>query len=103
MSYRRSSLPRLAWISTFVIASALAGVAIHRAVAATAPAPAPGAPASAPAAPSANVPAADSAAIKKLVEQKFPGATVGGITRAPFPGLYEVQFDDQIVYTDAKV
>ena len=41
--------------------------------------------------------------MKKLLEQKFPGATVSGVTKTPYFGLYEVQFDDQLVYTDAKV
>ena len=42
-------------------------------------------------------------AVKKLLEQKFPCAVVRGVTKSPYFGLYEVQFDDQIVYTDAKV
>lgn len=45
---------------------------------------------------------ADTAAVKKLVEQKFPGATIKGVTRSPYFGLFEVQFDDQIIYTDNK-
>jgi len=43
------------------------------------------------------------AAIKKVLEQKFPGAEIRGITKTNYFGLYEVQFDDRIVYTDAKV
>jgi thiol:disulfide interchange protein DsbC len=43
------------------------------------------------------------AAVKKLLEQKFPGATVTSVTRSPYFGLYEVMFDEQLVYTDAKV
>lgn len=57
----------------------------------------------APAAPA--VPAAlgpEAAAIKKALEQKFPGAEVRGVTKTQYFGLYEVQFDDRIVYTDAK-
>lgn len=46
---------------------------------------------------------ADAAAVKKLVEQKFPGATVKGVSKSPYFGLFEVQFDDQIIYTDNKV
>jgi len=42
------------------------------------------------------------AALKKQIEQKFPGARVGAIARTTYFGLYEVQFDDQLVYTDAK-
>jgi thiol:disulfide interchange protein DsbC len=41
-------------------------------------------------------------AIKKVLEQKFPGAEVRGITKTQYFGLYEVMFDDRIVYTDAK-
>ena len=48
-------------------------------------------------------PTAEAAAIKKALEQKFPGAEVRGVTKSPYFGLYEVQFDDRIVYTDAKV
>ncbi len=43
------------------------------------------------------------AAVKKLLEQKFPGATVTSVTKSPYFGLYEVMFDEQLVYTDAKV
>ena len=45
---------------------------------------------------------AESAAIKKALEQKFPGAEVRGVAKSPYFGLYEVQFDDRILYTDAK-
>lgn len=56
------------------------------------------------AAASATAPAdADGTSIKKLLEDKFPGATIGNIARSPYAGLYEVQFDDQLVYTDPKV
>jgi len=41
-------------------------------------------------------------AVKKVLEQKFPGAEVRGVTKTQYFGLYEVQFDDRIVYTDAK-
>jgi len=44
----------------------------------------------------------EAAALKKALEQKFPGARIGVITRSPYFGLFEVQFDDQLVYTDAK-
>ena len=45
---------------------------------------------------------AEAAGIKKILEQKFPGAEVRGVTKSAYFGLYEVQFDDRIVYTDAK-
>ncbi len=63
------------------------------------PQPAQAAP-SAPSAPAALSP--EAAGIKKALEQKFPGAEVRGVTRTQYFGLYEVQFDDRIVYTDAK-
>jgi thiol:disulfide interchange protein DsbC len=44
----------------------------------------------------------EAAAIKKSLEQKFPGAEVRGVSKTPYFGLYEVQLDDRIVYTDAK-
>jgi len=46
---------------------------------------------------------AEAARVKKLLEEKFDGVTIGSITKSPYLGLYEVMFDDQIVYTDAKV
>jgi thiol:disulfide interchange protein DsbC len=45
---------------------------------------------------------AEAAGVKKILEQKFPGADVRGVTKSAYFGLYEVQFDDRIVYTDAK-
>ena len=57
----------------------------------------------APAADKSAVPPAEAAAIKKALEAKFPGADVRGISKTPYFGLYEVQFDDRLVYTDAKV
>lgn len=45
---------------------------------------------------------AEAATVRKVLEQKFPGAEVRGIAKTPYFGLYEVQFDDRIIYTDAK-
>lgn len=45
----------------------------------------------------------DAAAVKKLLEEKFPGAGVSNVSKSPYFGLYEAVFDDRIVYTDAKV
>ncbi len=42
------------------------------------------------------------AALKKTMEQKFPGASIRGIIKSPYFGLYEVQVDDQMVYTDTR-
>jgi thiol:disulfide interchange protein DsbC len=44
----------------------------------------------------------EAAAVKKALEQKLPGATVRGVTKTPYFGLYEVQLEDQLIYTDAK-
>ena len=44
----------------------------------------------------------DAAAVKKALEQRFPGAEVKSVIKTQYFGLFEVQFDDRIVYTDAK-
>jgi len=47
--------------------------------------------------------AGEAAAIKKSLEQRFPGAEIRGVSKTAYlGGLYEVQLDDRIVYTDAK-
>ncbi len=46
---------------------------------------------------------AEVATVKKLLEQKFPGAAVSNVSRSAYFGLYEAQFDSQLVYTDARV
>jgi thiol:disulfide interchange protein DsbC len=48
-------------------------------------------------------PTAEAQAVKSLLEQKFPGAQVANVSKSPYFGLYEAQFEDRIVYTDAKV
>jgi thiol:disulfide interchange protein DsbC len=51
-----------------------------------------------------GVPAqADEGSVRKAFEAKFPGMKVEMVTRMPFPGLYEVVFDGQVVYTDEKL
>jgi len=45
---------------------------------------------------------AEAAAVKKLFEQKLPGATVRSVVKTPYFGLFEVQLDDRIMYTDGK-
>ena len=53
---------------------------------------------------SAVITTPEAAAIKKTLGEKFPGAEIRGIAKTSYlGGLYEVQFDDRIVYTDAKV
>ena len=44
----------------------------------------------------------EAASLKQVLEQKFPGAEIRGIAKTPYFGLFEVMFDDRIVYTDAK-
>jgi thiol:disulfide interchange protein DsbC len=46
---------------------------------------------------------AEAQAVKKTLEQKFPGGDIRGVVKTPYFGLYEVQFDDRVLYTDAKV
>jgi len=46
---------------------------------------------------------AEAASVKKLLEERFPGAQVKHIAKTNVLGLYEAMFDDQLVYTDAKV
>jgi len=46
--------------------------------------------------------AREAAQVKKLLQEKFDGVVIGNVTKSPF-GFYEVMFDDQLVYTDAKV
>lgn len=48
-------------------------------------------------------PNAAAEAVKKLLETKFPGASINNVSVSPYFGLYEAQFDDRMVYTDAKV
>jgi thiol:disulfide interchange protein DsbC len=43
------------------------------------------------------------ASVKKVLEVRFPGAQLGSVTKSPYLGLYEVQLDDRIIYTDPKV
>lgn len=48
-------------------------------------------------------PGKEAAAVKTLLEAKFPGAAISNVAKSPYFGLYEAQFDDRVVYTDAKV
>ena len=45
---------------------------------------------------------ADAAALKKTLEQKFPGADVRYVAKSPYFGLYEAMLGDQMIYTDTK-
>ncbi|MDP1536309.1 MAG: DsbC family protein [Burkholderiales bacterium] len=46
---------------------------------------------------------ADENNVRKAFQAKFPTMKVETVTRMPFPGLYEVVFDGQVVYTDEKL
>ena len=45
----------------------------------------------------------EAATVKAQLEAKFPGAAVSNVAKSPYFGLYEAQFDERLVYTDAKV
>jgi thiol:disulfide interchange protein DsbC len=58
----------------------------------------------APAAPQATpIVTAETAGIKKLLDQKFPGSDVRFISKTNYFGLYEAMLDDKLIYTDPKV
>ena len=42
----------------------------------------------------------ETAAIRKALEQKFPGAQISHVAKSSYFGLYEVMLDDNLVYTD---
>jgi thiol:disulfide interchange protein DsbC len=54
----------------------------------------------APRAADATPPSPEAAAIRKALEQKFPGAHISHIAKSGYLGLYEVMLDDNLVYTD---
>lgn len=85
--------------SPIALATALA---VALAVAATSPQQA-AAQTPAPSVAGATPLAREAAAVKKQLEEKFKGASVTSVSKSPYLGLYEVMFDDQLVYTDAKV
>jgi thiol:disulfide interchange protein DsbC len=41
-------------------------------------------------------------ALKKLLESKFPGASITHVAKTGYFGLYEVMFDDKLIYTDTS-
>ena len=42
----------------------------------------------------------EAAALRKTLEQKFPGAQISHVAKSSYFGLYEVMLDDNLVYTD---
>ena len=57
--------------------------------------------AQAPKSPAAPTP--DAIAVRKLLEERFPGGQVKYIAKSPYFGLYEVMYDDTMMYVDQKV
>lgn len=46
---------------------------------------------------------AEEALVRKNFQARFPDMKIESVARTPFPGLYEVVFDGQVVYTDEKL
>jgi len=51
----------------------------------------------------ANSAFGDEAAIRAEMAKKFPYSKIISVSKTPYFGLYEVAFDDQLVYTDEKM
>jgi thiol:disulfide interchange protein DsbC len=51
----------------------------------------------------ANAMSKDALAVKQAFEAKFAGAVVSNVSKSPYFGLYELQLDDKLLYTDAQV
>jgi thiol:disulfide interchange protein DsbC len=51
----------------------------------------------------ANPAFADESIIRAEMEKKFPYSKLISVSKTPYLGLYEVAFDDQLVYTDEKM
>ncbi|MBI5659318.1 MAG: DsbC family protein [Nitrosomonadales bacterium] len=51
----------------------------------------------------ADAASADEAGIKAAMEKRFPYQQLISVTKTPFSGLYEVVFEDQMVYTDEQM
>lgn len=47
--------------------------------------------------------AADEASVRKAFQARFSDMTVESVVRMPFPGMYEVVYDGQVIYTDEKL
>jgi thiol:disulfide interchange protein DsbC len=45
---------------------------------------------------------AEAVTVKKLLEQKFPGAEIRFVGKTAYFGLYEAMLDDKLIYTDPK-
>lgn len=51
----------------------------------------------------ANTAFADEAGIRAAMAKRFPYSKLINVSKTPYFGLYEVAFDDQLVYTDEKM
>ena len=47
-------------------------------------------------------PTGEAIALKKLLEQRFPGAPITNVSKTAYSGLYEALLEDRLIYTDAK-
>lgn len=45
---------------------------------------------------------ASESVIRKALTQQFPGAQISSIKKTPYSGLYEVYFNGQLIYSDAR-
>jgi thiol:disulfide interchange protein DsbC len=54
-------------------------------------------------APKLPPPTPDAIAVRKLLEERFPGGRVKYIAKSPYFGLYEVMFEDTMMYVDPKI
>ena len=88
---------------TAILRHGAAALALGSALVLTAPAAAQAPTANPTASPfkDAGVPLTKEAAtLKKLLEQKFPGATVSNVAKTDYFGLYEAMLEDKLIYTD---
>jgi thiol:disulfide interchange protein DsbC len=88
-------------MTRFAALLAAAALAFSPALPAQAPPAAPK-PAARPAAKAAAPLPADAQAVRKAMLDRFPDATISHVAKTPYFGLYEVMFDDQMLYVDAK-
>lgn len=86
-----------------VRALAVTAVALAWTIQAQAQAPANATPVKAPAAPATGAQDEESTAVRKALEQKFPGAQISHVGKTGYMGLYEAMLDDTLVYTDPNV
>jgi thiol:disulfide interchange protein DsbC len=54
-------------------------------------------------APKAPPMTAEANAVRKLLQERFPGGQVKYIAKSPYFGLYEAMYDDTMMYVDPKV